>query len=194
MKTMSNSLNRNCIFVIEILSRVKIFLENDCFLSISIFAAIITSFFNTPNLGYVDFNVIICLFELMIIVKAFEEYSLINHISLFILNKCKNERILLQVLCLFTFVSSMFLTNDVALIAITPLLINISKKCSYNIILPTILVTISANLGSCATPIGNPQNLYIFFSLQIKCWKLFFLFATNLYCRFISTNLHNFIY
>ncbi len=181
MKTMSNALNefkifflnKNCEIVLEKLSKIKTFLVNDCFLSISLFAAIVTSFFNTPNWGYVDFKVIICLFELMIIVKAFEEYSLINHLSLLILNRCKNERILLQVLCLFAFISSMFLTNDVALMAVTPLLINISRKSGYNIILPTILITISANLGSCATPIGNPQNLYIFSHYQLHIGNFF---------------------
>lgn len=181
MKTMTNVLNgfkifflnKNSEFVIEILSKIRTTLGNDSFLSISLFAAIATSFFNTPSWGYLDFKVIICLFELMIVVKAFEEYSLINHISLLILDKCKNERILLQVLCLFTFISSMFLTNDVALIAITPILINISRKSNYNIILPTILITISANLGSCATPIGNPQNLYIFSHYQLHVENFF---------------------
>ena len=91
MRTMSNVLNgfkifflnKNCAFLIEILSKIRATLENDSFLSISLFAAIATSFINTPSWGYLDFKVIICLFELMIVVKAFEEYSLINHISLF---------------------------------------------------------------------------------------------------------------
>lgn len=181
MKTVVNALNgfkifllnKNCEFLIEILAKIKTSLKNDCFLSISLSAAIITSFFNNPNWRYLDLRVIICLFELMIIVKAFEEYSLINHISLLILKQCKNERILLQVLCLFAFVSAMFLTNDVALMAIIPILINISRKCSYNIILPTILITISANLGSCATPIGNPQNLYIFSHYKLNVENFF---------------------
>lgn len=203
MKTVLNTLygfksfllNENYEFLIEILAKIKAALKNDWFLSISLFAAIITSFFNTPNWRYLDIKVIICLFELMIIVKAFEEYSLINHISLLILNRCKNERILLQVLCLFTFVSAMFLTNDVALIAIIPILINISRRSSYNIILPTILITISANLGSCATPIGNPQNLYIFshyklsvetffsYSLPICIASLFLLICITFFIR-----------
>ena len=203
MKTVLNTLygfksfllNEIYEFLIEILAKIKEVLKNDLFLSISLFAAIITSFFNTPNWRYLDFKAIICLFELMIIVKAFEEYSLINHISLLILNRCKNERILLQVLCLFAFVSAMFLTNDVALIAIIPIIINISRKSSYNIILPTILITISANLGSCATPIGNPQNLYIFshyklpvetffsYSLPISIASLFLLICITFFIR-----------
>lgn len=181
MKTISNVLNGFKIFLlnknignlIEKLLTIKSYLENDSFLSIALFAAIITSFFNTPSWTYLDLKVIICLFELMIIVKAFEEYSLINHISLLILNKCKNERILLQILCLFAFVASMFLTNDVALMAIIPILINISRKCKYNVVLPAILITISANLGSCATPIGNPQNLYIFSHYQLQVENFF---------------------
>lgn len=203
MKTVLNTLygfksfllNENYEFLINILTKIKEVLKNDWFLSISLFAAIITSFFNTPNWRYLDFKVIICLFELMIIVKAFEEYSLINHISLLILNRCKNERILLQVLCLFAFVSAMFLTNDVTLIAIIPIIINISRRSSYNIILPTILITISANLGSCATPIGNPQNLYIFshyklpvetffsYSLPICIVSLFLLICITFFIR-----------
>lgn len=130
--------------------------------SISLLAVVITSFFSMPTIGYIDYKVIVCLFELMIIVKAYEEYSLLNYISVSILKSCKNQRVLTQALCLISFVFSMFLTNDVALLTIIPIMLIISKKSDFNIVLPSIMITLAANLGSAVTPMGNPQNLYIF--------------------------------
>jgi Na+/H+ antiporter NhaD/arsenite permease-like protein len=56
----------------------------------------------------------------------------------------------------------MLVTNDVALITFVPLTLIISKKTKINMIETIILQTVAANIGSCLTPMGNPQNLYIF--------------------------------
>lgn len=131
-------------------------------LTISLIAAAVTSFFNTPQWGYIDIKVLICLFELMVVVKALEEYGLLGHIAVKIVNCCKNERRLTGALCIIAFLLSMFTTNDVAVMTIIPILIAISRTSDFPIAIPCILTTIAANLGSSTTPIGNPQNLYIF--------------------------------
>lgn len=161
---------------VNVLGKIKSTMGQDIFFSVSLLAVILTSFFNVPRVSYIDFKVIVCLFELMVIIKVFEEYSLLSYISVAILNSCKNQRILTQVLCLISFVFSMFLTNDVSLLTVLPIMVLISQKSDFNIIIPSIMVTISANLGSSATPMGNPQNLYIFSFFKLNA-KSFFHFS-----------------
>jgi Na+/H+ antiporter NhaD/arsenite permease-like protein len=162
-----NSLGLN---IIETLNRIKSQITNNLIFSISCFAAIATSFFNFPKLEYIDFKVIICLFELMIVVDAFDNYNFLQFIATKVCKSCKTERALTWALCLTSFFISMLLTNDVTLFAIVPILIIISRKSNYDIIIPCILVTISANLGSSMTPFGNPQNLFLysFYQMSIK--------------------------
>ncbi len=132
------------------------------FFSISLCAAAITSFFNTPQWDYIDLKVLVCLFELMLIVKAYEEYGLLGNIAVKIVNYCCDERRLTMALCLISFFLSMFATNDVAVLTVVPILITIARTCNLSAAVPCVLVTVAANLGSSATPIGNPQNLYLF--------------------------------
>lgn len=130
--------------------------------SISVCTAVITSCFNTPQWDYIDVKVLVCLFELMLIVKAYEEYGLLGHIAVKIVNYCYDERRLTIALCLISFFLSMFTTNDVAVLTVVPILITIAQTCKLSAVVPCVLVTIAANLGSSTTPIGNPQNLFLF--------------------------------
>lgn len=132
------------------------------FFSISLCAAAITSCFNMPRWDYVNVKVLVCLFELMLIVKAYEEYGLLGHIAVKIVNYCRDERRLTMALCMISFLLSMFTTNDVAVLTVVPILITIARTCNLSAIVPCVLVTVAANLGSSTTPIGNPQNLYLF--------------------------------
>lgn len=158
------------------ISRIKFLVTNNLIFTISCIAAIVTSFFNFPRLGYIDFKVVICLFELMIVVDAFNKYDVLPFIATKVCKRCKTERTLTWALCLTSFFISMLLTNDVTLFAIVPILIIISRKSSYEIIIPCILVTISANLGSSMTPFGNPQNLFLYSFYQMSI-PSFFLYS-----------------
>lgn len=139
-----------------------LWLRQDIFLSLTLLAAVATSFFHTPSVDYIDFKVILCLFELMVIVKAWEEYALLQAIAVGVLKGCKDERVLTWMLSLITFVFAMFVTNDVALLTMIPILIVIHRKSSYDMTQPAVFVTVAANLGSVLTPIGNPQNLFLY--------------------------------
>ena len=149
------------------------------FFSASLAAAILTSCFNLPRWEYIDFKVILCLFELMVMVKAFEEYGVLQRIAVEISNRCQNERFLTQALCGISFLLAMFVTNDVAILTIVPILIVITRQSDYSVIFPCILVTMAANLGSSMTPIGNPQNLFIFSFYHLNL-QAFFSFSVSM--------------
>lgn len=149
-------------YLVQTWSKLKCYVTSNVFFSISLFAAIASSFFHLPRWGYIDFKVIICLFELMIVVDAFDQFNFLQYIATKVCKSCKTERALTMALCLTSFIISMLLTNDVTLLAIVPILIIISRKSDYDIVIPCVLVTIAANLGSSMTPFGNPQNLFLF--------------------------------
>lgn len=167
----------------KILENLRLEIKNNVFFSISILAALVTSFFNAPQWEYIDFKVIVCLFELMLVIKAFEDYGLLENIAVRIFNSCKNERRLAQALCMVSFLLSMFTTNDVAILTVIPILIVVSQKTGFPVIMPCILTTIAANLGSSITPIGNPQNLYMFSFFKMNITSFF---ADSLFLGLIS--------
>lgn len=144
-------------------------LKKDMVFTISLVLALGSCFLNIPRVEYLDFKVLISLFNLMIIVKAFEKINLLDSIAITLLKKCSNSRRVSFVLISSCFIGAMFVTNDVALITFVPLTLIISKKANINVGKTVILETIAANLGSTLTPMGNPQNLFIysFYNLNI---------------------------
>lgn len=141
--------------------------------TISLILAVLTSFMSTPKLNYINFNVILCLFNLMVVGSALEELKILDRVAVQILNKCKNLRIVSFVILVLTFLSSMFLTNDVALITFVPLTLIISKKANINPMNIIIFQTLAANIGSSLTPMGNPQNLFLFTHYGITAMQFF---------------------
>jgi Na+/H+ antiporter NhaD/arsenite permease-like protein len=87
---------------------------------------------------------------------------LLDKIAIEILTKHKNLRMVSFILTFLCFVSSMFITNDVALITFVPLTLIVAKKANFNPIKTVIFETLAVNIGSSLTPMGNPQNLYLF--------------------------------
>ena len=69
--------------------------------------------------------------------------------------------------------SAMFLTNDVAIITFIPIFVVIAQKIHINAVLPIILLTVFANLGSAVTPFGNPQNIYLASHYQLQIGDFF---------------------
>jgi len=146
----------------ETLQLALTFLKNDPVFVLSFALAILSCFFARPEIEYINFEVLACLFNLMIVVKAFEELRLLDKFAVGILNRCTNSRRVSMIMILLSFFSSMVITNDIALITLVPLTLVISRKSDMNVMGTVILQTLAANIGSSLTPIGNPQNLYIF--------------------------------
>lgn len=138
------------------------FVKKECVLVIAVTLAILSSFISMPKLSYIDFKVLILLFNLMVVVAAFKELKFLDSIAIGLLKKCNTYTSISLALVFITFISSMIVTNDVALITFVPLSIVIARKANINVLKIVVFQTLAANLGSSFTPMGNPQNLFIY--------------------------------
>lgn len=149
------------------LQKLILFITAETVLCVFGTAAIITMFFVKPSadyISYLDFRVLALLFCLMAVVAGFNKTGVFLQLSEKLLKKVVGARSLSFVLIMLCFFSSMWITNDVALITFVPfaiMILNIAGQSKY-IIRVVVLQTIAANLGSMLTPIGNPQNLYLY--------------------------------
>ena len=136
--------------------------KKECVLIIALLCAVVSCFFSVPSMSYIDFEVLILLLNLMLIVAAFKELKILDFLAISIIKRCTTSRSLFLALIGITFFSAMLVTNDVALITFVPLALIIAEKISINILSLVVLQTLAANLGSSLTPMGNPQNLFIY--------------------------------
>ena len=144
-------------------SKIKI----DPVLCVAWILAAISAYFVHPTkeyLGYIDWRSLGILWGLMVVIQGLKENSVFEKIGEKLLDKVKYQWQLFLVLTGLCFFSAMFITNDVALITFVPFSIMILKNCAKEkaIIPLVVLQTIAANLGSMLTPVGNPQNLYLY--------------------------------
>lgn len=157
----------------NILNKLLNVCKSDIVFTIAFLAAILSSLVAMPKISYIDFKVLACLFNLMIVIKAFEKQKLLDKFAVSLINKCSDIHKLSLILVLLCFFCSMLITNDVALITFVPLTIIISNKCKINVGNIIILETLAANIGSSLTPMGNPQNLYIFSKYNLSISQFF---------------------
>ena len=131
------------------------FFKKDMVFSISLLLAIISCFIQPPKLAYINFHVLISLFNLMVVIKVFEELRVMDKLAVNLLNKCQNGRSVSMVLILLCFFSSMFFTNDVALLTFIPLSLLIGTKTNLPMMETVIFQTIAANI---AQPYANGKS------------------------------------
>lgn len=146
---------------------MKTRMKKDPVLFIAMVLAIISSIVVPPNisyLDYLDFRTLILLFCLMTVMEALKGIGVFERLSLSLLSRADTRRSIVLILVFLSFFSSMFLTNDVALITFVPLAFITLERISMrrDIGMVVVLMTIGANLGSAMTPVGNPQNLYLY--------------------------------
>lgn len=147
--------------------KVVQFCKSQPVLIIAFLAATATMFFVPPDTGYIGYcnrTVLIQLFSLMAAVVGFRSIGIFERLTGFLLKKASDIRKLGMAFMLFNFFSAMFVTNDVALLVFVPLTILALKDIDdeRSKILIIVLETVAANMGSMLTPIGNPQNLYLY--------------------------------
>lgn len=143
------------------------FIKKETVLCVAAVLAVGSMFLVGPDkeyLGYVDVRVLAILFCLMTVMGGFSALGVFEAVASFLLRKTKNLRQLEMVLVFLCFFCSMFITNDVSLITFVPFAILTLKMAgrSDEMIFVVVMQTIAANLGSMFTPIGNPQNLYLY--------------------------------
>ncbi|MCF2570278.1 citrate transporter [Mediterraneibacter glycyrrhizinilyticus] len=145
----------------------KLFLKNETVLCVSFLLAVLSAFVIKPDmlyLTYPDYRTIALLFCLMIIVAGFQSLGIFRMLGHFLITRAGSIRGLSVVMIFLCFFSSMVITNDVTLITFVPFTILVLRMSGRveRILKLVVLETIAANLGSMATPIGNPQNLYLY--------------------------------
>ncbi len=124
--------------------------------------------------NYIDISVLILLFCLMAVVGGMREIGLFSFLSQKFLTRLHDVRRLCLVLTGFCFFISMLITNDVALLTFVPLTLGLLEDSSEAIIIRIIAIeTIAANLGSMLTPVGNPQNLFLYSYFNMTPYTFF---------------------
>ena len=160
------------------LGRVKEFIKNELVLVIAAAAALVSMLFvpvSAAYLAYFDWQVLALLFCLMTVVAGFQQSGVFDRVSSWLCSKAGNAREIGIVLVMLCFFSSMAVTNDVALITFVPFAILILSMTEQKELMPYIIVlqTIAANLGSMLTPVGNPQNLYLYACYEMGAGEFF---------------------
>ncbi|MBQ4353504.1 MAG: citrate transporter [Clostridia bacterium] len=148
------------------------FVRKNPVLSIAALLAVITSVIVPPDakyIGYFDFRTLTCLFCTLAVICALKEIRFFYVCAERIIALMKNLRLAAIALVTITFIGSMLIANDMALITFLPLgylVLSCTGKEKYMAYI-FILQNIAANLGGMLTPFGNPQNLYLYSTFAI---------------------------
>ena len=144
----------------------------DKVLFIALICSIVTMFIVPPDKeygSYINVQVLCLLFCLMAVVAGLKSCGAFQWLAAETLKHGSKGYILGVGLILLPFFASMFITNDVALLTFVPFTLIVLQQihCEKAIVLVLVLQTIAANLGSMATPVGNPQNLFLYTNYQL---------------------------
>ena len=164
----------------DLTDRIFDFFKEEIIFSISLILAIVSCFFVLPNknyLNYINWETIILLFIIMLIVEILKNLSVFEILVRKLLTKVKNTRGLVLFLVFTCFFSSIFITNDVSLIIFVPFGILALMKVDRSdlIILTVSLQTIAANVGCMVLPIGAPHNIVMYTVSHIPFESFFLL-------------------
>ena len=152
------------------MKKVITFIKSEIVLTVAMVLAVASMFFVHPDkkyLDYIDFRTLSILFCLMAVMAGFQEIGLFRLIAEKLLKKVSGVFGLVYILIMLCFFFGMLITNDVALITFIPftfiVLQLLGEDLQRRLVIPVVVMqTIAANLGSMLTPIGNPQNLYLY--------------------------------
>lgn len=148
-------------------TKVKELFQKETVCCIAFLLAVISMFFVSPSknyISYIDFRVLALLFCLMAVVRGFSSIGVFTRLGTMLLTHVHSLRMLSALFIFLCFFFSMLITNDVALITFVPFTILVLSMAEQKkFLIPVIVLeTIAANLGSMLTPLGNPQNLYLY--------------------------------
>ncbi len=160
------------------LTRIKAFVRKETVLCIAALCAIATMFLIPPDreyLSYIDFRVLCLLLCLMAVVAGFKSIGTFQWLTYQLLRRIHKGSLLSVTLVLLPFFSAMLVTNDVALLVFVPFTLALLTElgCTGSMIPVIVMQTIAANLGSMATPVGNPQNLFLYAAFELSASEFF---------------------
>lgn len=143
------------------------FVKKEVVLVVATILAIVSAFVVPPSMAYmeyIDWHVLELLLCLMTVMAGLQRCGLFDWLGEALLKRTSKVWQLCLVLIMLCFILSMVITNDVALITFVPFALVTLEKCKQErLLIPVVVLqTVAANLGSMLTPIGNPQNLYLY--------------------------------
>ena len=150
--------------------KLKQFIQQETVLTAAAVLAVVSAFFVLPDaqyLGYIDLRTLAILFSLMTVMAGLRRQGFFDGLGRALLSRTHSTFQLTLVLVGLCFFGSMFITNDVSLLTFVPftfvVLSRLGADVRRSLLIPVVCMqTIAANLGSMLTPIGNPQNLYLY--------------------------------
>lgn len=149
------------------------FIKAHTVLFIAIVLAVFSAFIVPPDkeyLGYIDLKTIANLFIMMLVIAGLKNMRFFVYLANKIIVKLKSSKKIVFALVFITFIASIFLANDMALLTFLPLTLAVfkiagrSKYCAFTIIMQNV----GANLGGMIMPFGNPQSLYLYSYFNIS--------------------------
>ena len=151
---------------------IKTFIKDNIVVIVAFLAAVITSFFVPPDkeyIGYFDFKTLTCLFCVLAVVCALRNIRFFYMLARKIVRLFKTTRSAIIALVYITFIGSMLIANDMALLTFLPLgyYVLTTTHQEKHMAFLFIMQNIAANLGGMLTPFGNPQNLYLYTRFEI---------------------------
>lgn len=163
------------------MKRILQYFRRETVLSAALVCALL-SFLLTPpsviHLQGIDTTTLLMLFSLMTIVAGFRRMGALDAVSRKLTRRVTTLRGLSAVMVALCFALSMLVTNDVALLTLVPLTLLLFRAGGQkSTIWTVVLETVAANLGSMVTPIGNPQNLYLYTSGRLTALDFLTLLA-----------------
>ena len=153
-------------------SKLFSFVKKNIVMLIALLAAAVTAIFVPPDrqyLQYFDYKTLTCLFCTLAVVCALKNIRFFYMLAHKVVELFKNARMSVLALTYITFIGSMLIANDMALLTFLPLgflVLSTTGKEKY-MAFTFIMQNIAANLGGMLTPFGNPQNLYLYTKFNI---------------------------
>lgn len=149
------------------MEKIRAFLSREAVLVVAALAAVMSCAlvpFDEGYDSYVDWRTLALLFCLMAVVTGLRFMDAMRLLGSWAVSRASSVRALAFALVALTFVSSMVVTNDVALITFVPLALVVLAEAGESRFTASVVVlmTVSANLGSMLLPVGNPQNLFLY--------------------------------
>lgn len=149
------------------MKKILAFVKKEIVFCAAFLLALISSFFVHPSsdyFSYIDWNTLFILFALMAVIQGLDRCGIFSSLGHALCGRFHTLRSLSAALVFLCFFTSMLITNDVALLTFVPfslaLLLDIAPKKTLAYVI--VLQTLAANTGSMLTPLGNPQNLFLF--------------------------------
>lgn len=169
------------------MSQIKDFVKREATLCVAFLAAAVTCFIVPPDAGYLDYldlRTLSLLYCLMVVVAGLRHAGVFTRLAHYLCLRAGTVRAMGLVLVALSFFGAMLITNDVALLTFVPFAVVVLGMAHQEkqLIWVVVLQTLAANLGSVLTPVGNPQNLYLysrydmsmaeFFSATLPLWLM----------------------